>query len=676
MTKPYILSPAGSFDALRSAVNAGADEVYFGLDKFNARYNAQNFTGEELAQAIDMCRILGVKTNITMNTLVTDKECVEVLDAVYNAACLGADAFIVQDLGLARMIKAQMPEVVLHASTQCACHNAEGAKLLSDIGFSRVVLAREMPKEEIEKVVRLGIETEIFVHGALCVCHSGMCLMSSVIGKRSGNRGLCAQPCRLPYGIDKKGNSYPLSLKDLSLGQSVEDILSLGVTSLKIEGRMKSPEYVYGTTSIWRTLVDGGKNASYEQMKSLENVFSRGGFTDKYFTGGYTGDNRSMYGVRSSDDKQNTRNAEKEMQTQLFGRKRNISLCCKLAELEKAQISASCGDVRVDVVSEFVCPSASSRPVDEAEVKGGLSKLGNTFFAVGEDDITVEISGNVFLSKSMLNSLRRDAVSALERELTKRITPLRTAFQKKTQRREREAKTKIFVSCKSINDVMNIEKADYVSIPLCAFENMTDDSPAVKKINGLGAKIGVRMPRVLFGPEMKECERLLDTAKKLGADFCEISNVGQIELCKKKGFGLFGGIGLNVFNSASVEVLEDMGFELVTVSPELNEAQVRDLEKRPQTLLCAFVKGRLPVMVLESCIFKAHDKCRNNDGAEDMCGLLHDRIGMEFPVFAEKRLGSDIRSCRNIVYNSVATDILSKKEKTEKMNADAHLILL
>ena len=299
MTKPLILSPAGSYEALVAAVNAGADEVYFGLPEFNARYNAKNFTDEELEKALFMCRVLGVKSNITVNTLITDKEMPKALDMVYKAASLGADAFIVQDLGFASEIKKQMPNVCLHASTQCACHNLEGAKALTELGFSRVVLAREMPKDEIQKVIDAGIETEIFVHGALCVCQSGMCLMSSVIGGRSGNRGLCAQPCRLPYNMDENKNKYPLSLKDLSLGTKIEDLVPMGVTSLKIEGRMKSPEYVYGTTKMWRSLIDGGKNATKEQMRELESIFSRGGYTDKYFTGGYFKDNRDMYGVRS-----------------------------------------------------------------------------------------------------------------------------------------------------------------------------------------------------------------------------------------------------------------------------------------------------------------------------------------------------------------------------------------
>ena len=676
MTKPFILSPAGSFDALRAAVNAGADEVYFGLGKFNARYNARNFSDEELAEAIRMCRILGVKTNITMNTLVTDKESVEVLDAVYNAACLGADAFIVQDLGLARRIKQEMPSVVLHASTQCACHNADGAKRLSELGFSRVVLAREMPMDEIRKVVNLGIETEIFVHGALCVCHSGMCLMSSVIGKRSGNRGLCAQPCRLPYGIDKAGDKYPLSLKDLSLSGNIEDILSLGVTSLKIEGRMKSPEYVYGTTSIWRSLVDGGKNATAEQVRSLENVFSRGGFTDKYFNGAYVKDNRSMYGVRSSDDKQNTRNAEKEISPETGARKRKIGIRVCLAENENARVFASCDGVTAETVSDFVCSPASKLPVDEAEVKKAVSKLGNTLFYVEDKDVEVEISGSVFLSKSMLNALRRDVVSALEEKLAHPVKVERYLIHVPLRMRKAERDTLTLVSCKSIESVFSVQKADYISLPLAMFDDADGLQEALGRVKRLGACLGVRMPRVVFDSEMKECERLLALAKNNGAEFCEVSNVGTVDVVKKSGLALFGGIGLNVFNSSCVSVLEDMGFKLITLSPELNEAQMRDIEKGEGTLLCAFVKGRLPVMVLESCIFKAQDRCRNKDCTDEPCGILHDRIGMEFPVFAEKRLASDVKACRNIICNSVETDILSKKEKLDKMNVDAHLILV
>lgn len=662
MTKPLILSPAGSYEALVAAVNAGADEVYFGLPEFNARYNAKNFTDEELQKALRMCRILGVKSNITVNTLITDREMPKALDMVYKAANLGADAFIVQDLGFASEIKKQMPKVCLHASTQCACHSLEGAKALAALGFSRVVLAREMPKDEIKKVVDAGIESEIFVHGALCVCQSGMCLMSSVIGDRSGNRGLCAQPCRLPYSMDENKNNYPLSLKDLSLGTRIEDIMSMGITSLKIEGRMKSPEYVYGTTKIWRSLVDGGKNATKEQMKELESIFSRGGYTDKYFTGAYLKDNRDMYGVRSSSDKENTRKVEKELDFSESTRKRSVKIFCRLEAEKNAVAFAECDGIKVEITSDFTVPPATSRPLSQEDVKTSLMKLGTTFFDADEDDVKVEIVGDVFLSKSMLNSVRRQLCEELEKALAGQILIERNVPDRTYQRRKKAENMQKIVSCISI-DAAKRMSADYVSIPLSQIETDFD----------LGSMtFGVTLPHVVYSCEMDECKRLLCIAKQKGARFALVSNIGTVEAVKESGLCLFGNIGMNVFNSRTVEVLEDMGFSLITVSPELNEAQIRDLEKKDETKLCAFVKGRLPVMVLESCIVRAGGNCKKQNDAP--CTLLCDRMDMKFPVYGEKRLSTEPYPCRNIIYNAVETDILSKKEKMQKMNVDTALI--
>ena len=668
MTKPLILSPAGSFEALCAAVNAGADEVYFGLPEFNARYNAKNFTEEELKEALKMCRILGVKTNITMNTLLLDRELPKALDMVYNAASLGADAFIVQDLGFAREIKRQMPEIILHASTQCACHNSEGAKKLTELGFSRVVLAREMPESEIKKVVDLGIETEIFVHGALCVCHSGMCLMSSVIGDRSGNRGLCAQPCRLPYSMAENKNKYPLSLKDLSLSGNIEDVINMGVTSLKIEGRMKSPEYVYGTTKIWRSLVDGGRNATKEQFAALSDIFSRGGFTDKYFSGEYTKDNRNMYGIRSESDKSATRQTEKNLDFSKVERKKKIKIFCEIEKDKNVLAKAVCDDVFVSVTSDFAVPEASSKPLASDEIKLSLSKLGNTYFEAGDEDIEVVVKGNVFLSKSMLNSVRRSLCESLETALCNPCEIKRDISDNKKERRRKTDKTDRIFNCISIAAAKKVTGAEYLSIPLtgaCEIDEVLKRSCKC---------IGVTLPRVVYSSEMDNMKKLLSAAKEKGAEFALVSNIGQIDAVKESGLMLFGNIGMNVFNSETVEVLENMGCALVTVSPELNEAQVRDICKKEETKLCAFAKGRLPLMVLESCIVRAGGKCSmQNDKA---CGVLHDRKNMDFYVYGEKRLCENPYPCRNIIFNSVETDILSKKEKMSKMNVDAALIMV
>ncbi len=295
---PLLLAPAGSPQALKAAIDAGADEVYLGGSAFNARINANNFDNAALIKAGQLCRSTNVGLHITLNTLIYDKEFKAVLEYVdFLANNVQPDAIIIQDIGLAKVIRTQFPDLCLHASTQMRIHSPEDAKYLKALGFTRAVLARELPKEDIKAFAETGLETEIFVHGAICISESGGCLMSSVIGNRSGNRGECAQPCRLPY---KGNNKYPLSVKDMCLANHMTDIFETGVTSLKIEGRMKSPDYVSAVTSIYRRLIDEKRNATQKEMDILSGIFSRSGFTDGYFTSKIS---PKMFGIRSELDK-------------------------------------------------------------------------------------------------------------------------------------------------------------------------------------------------------------------------------------------------------------------------------------------------------------------------------------------------------------------------------------
>lgn len=297
--RPLLLSPAGSPAALKAAIDAGADEVYLGGSDFNARINASNFDREALIRAGRLCRGSGVGLHVTLNTLIYDKEFKSVLEYVsFLANDVCPDAIIIQDIGLAGVIRREFPTLALHASTQMRIHSYLDAEYLKALGFTRAVLARELPKEDIKAFAETGLETEIFVHGAICVSESGGCLMSSVIGNRSGNRGECAQPCRLPY---KAENRYPLSVKDMCLASHITEIANCGVTSLKIEGRMKAPDYVGAVTSVYRRLIDENRNATGEELKYLANVFSRSGFTDGYFTSRI---DRDMFGIRREEDKQ------------------------------------------------------------------------------------------------------------------------------------------------------------------------------------------------------------------------------------------------------------------------------------------------------------------------------------------------------------------------------------
>ena len=298
---PELLAPAGSPEALTAAIRAGADAVYMGASGFNARIGAANFTPESLKSEIARAHDAGVRIYLTLNTLVYDREIGDLLKTAEAAYLAGADALITADLGVASIIRRTFPDLPLHASTQMSGHNLEQAKMVAELGFERMVIARETSMEDLAYVCRNSpIEIEAFVHGALCVCHSGQCLFSSIVGGRSGNRGLCAQPCRLPYSDGRGGKSYPLSLKDLSLAPHLPALIDMGVASLKVEGRMKPPEYVAGVISIWRKLLDEGRGANAEEMRRLAEIFSRQGFTDGYFTKNI---GKNMLGIRTEGDK-------------------------------------------------------------------------------------------------------------------------------------------------------------------------------------------------------------------------------------------------------------------------------------------------------------------------------------------------------------------------------------
>ena len=300
---PELLAPAGSREALESALRAGADAVYLGGRLFNARMNAANFDDGEICRAVERVHKCGAKIYVTLNTLILEREYKAALEYVARLWNAGVDALIAADLGLCREISLNFPEFPLHASTQAGVHNAEGAKALAALGFERVVAARELSRENLQAIIDTGIETEIFVHGALCVSHSGQCLFSSLVGGRSGNRGECAQPCRMAYNK----NSYPLSLKDNCLAGHITEIINSGAASLKIEGRMKSPDYVYAVTSAWRRLLDEGRDATETEISDLAAVFSRSGFTDGYYTAKI---GAHMNGIRSESDKKATRRAK------------------------------------------------------------------------------------------------------------------------------------------------------------------------------------------------------------------------------------------------------------------------------------------------------------------------------------------------------------------------------
>lgn len=400
-----ILAPCGSAESLEAALNTGADAVYLGMKSFSARRNASNFTFEELCGAVEKSHIQGVKVYIALNTLFFDDEAEELKKAIRQADDSGADAVIVQDLGVAQLVKQTAPRLKLHASTQMTVTSASGAIFAKQNGFSRVVLPRELSYEEIARITStVDIETEVFVHGALCVCLSGQCLLSAAIGGRSGNRGLCAQPCRLDYTCGDHSNV--LSLKDLSLIGELQKLEAAGVTSAKIEGRMKRPEYVAAAVSQCRASLDG-KPTDTELLRS---VFSRSGFTKSYFDGTF----KKMQGIRSKEDAEGSAEAMSKLRSLYRAPYKRFTADMQIEAKADHPISCliTCGDLQATVTGAVPQP-AKTRPVTAEEITDRMSKLGSTVFTAGE--ITCTVDDGISVPASAVNELRRKAVDLMSR---------------------------------------------------------------------------------------------------------------------------------------------------------------------------------------------------------------------------------------------------------------------
>lgn len=633
---PELLAPAGSLEALKAAIAGGADAVYFGGGDFNARINAKNFSNEELKEAIDLLHSCGRKAYITLNTLVHDREMNDYLrfaEFVYTA---GADALIVADIGGAAAIHRHLPNLELHASTQMSGHNLAEAELLARHGFSRMVCARELPKDDIEYLVKNSpIEIEAFTHGALCVCHSGQCLFSSIVGGRSGNRGECAQPCRLPYRDEQGNESYPLSLKDLSLTNHITDLIECGVHSLKIEGRMKSPEYVFGVVRAFRTLLDEGRNATPDEISKLAKIFSRGGFTDGYFTRQI---NSKMLGVRSDEQKQFSKVAltSSEKIDEIVPQKIKISVFAEVCAEKPIFLRLDCGEISVTAYGQMP-EKAINAPLSAENIKKNLTKLGATRFelesyvALTDDDIIVPVSA--------LNSLRREACEMLEAALsTGKAT--REGFEKyvpvASHNTKREQRTARFYTSEQITPLSR-EYFDIIYLPLQNFNGECE---------------GVILPPVILDSELSKVDKMLGMAKAKGAKYALVGNLGALELAQKYGFEIHGDFRFNVYNNESVFELEKLGVKNILLSPELTLPQIRDVSGDT----AAIVYGRLPLMLLEKCVSKEISTCERCTSGKT---TITDRRGITFPVLREYEH-------RSVIYNSAPTYMADRESDLQR----------
>lgn len=614
--KTEILAPVGSKESLIAAVNSGADAVYMGTKKFNARIKADNFSFEQVKEAIDYCHARNVKVNITMNTLVADDEMPLALETLKQIYSLGADAVILQDLGFASLVKKAAPEIERHASTQMSVQTLAGVRLLENLGYERVVLPRELTREEIKNIKENAeCEFEIFVHGALCMCVSGQCYMSSMFGSRSGNRGLCAQPCRLPFKAEG-GTGHDLSLKDLSLVQNLREIYEMGVDSLKIEGRMKRPEYVAAAVTAVRTSLEGKPNADITEK--LKSVFSRSGFTDGYYMNSR---GREMFGTRQKEDVTAATNSLLSDLKKLYEKERAdipVSFCLSVLKDEKVSLSASAMGKSTFVQADNIPEKALNKPLTKEGLSERIAKCGGTQFYA--ENIEIQLDEGLIVPASVINNLRRTALADLENKMTSvKVKPFTdTNTETEPYKAEKPFKYNIRVA-KTGQIPDNLENVENLYIPLNFAENLAE------YLEKLPVKVGVEVPRGIFGAETL-VENYLLRAKKLGIKIAYCSTIDGIALAKKHGFEIHSGFSVNVFNSFSTDVLESLGVKEITLSPELTLGRIEKMGGKAKRGIIGY--GRLPLMLTRNCPVKNGKDCQDCKSN----GYLTDRMNMKFPV--------------------------------------------
>ena len=641
-----LLSPAGSPEGVIAAVQNGADAVYMGMGAFNARRGAKNFTDEEFVKAVRYCHVRGCKVYVTLNTLVNDREMRDAVAAAKLASDAGADALIVQDLGMSYAIRCALPDIPLHASTQMSLHNLAGVEAAAEMGITRAVLARELSFEQIRFITKnASIETEVFVHGALCFCHSGQCYMSALIGRRSGNRGLCAQPCRLQYSLGGRMDDHPLSLKDNCLVDQIRRLEEAGVASLKIEGRMKRPEYTGIVTGVYAKAIREQRNPDKEEMELLEKTFSRQGFTQGYFIG----DKLDMFGVRSEPDKDADKIFATARKQYAEGEMRRVPVhfYTVLEKGEHIKAIAFDDDGHKAIATGPVPERAKRQGLTEQYLTEQMFKTGGTPYNCIENKAKAE--PGLYLPASEINELRRKLIAQLSAEREK-------APERRTLRIPAPP-----VNVPAISDPARIYqvrtaeqltpelaelKPDYIYFP--AMELAENFDPLRPFIDN-GARPVAVMPRVITDDQSREVYAALEKLFDYGVNEALTGNLGHVFIARQAGMKVRGDFGLNAFNSYTLRVLQDAGFISATASFELRLAQIKAMAKPIDTELIIY--GRLPLMVSDQCIIRqSAGRCNCQTP-----GQLSDRMGSVFPVVREF-------GCRNVIYNAHKLYLADKRD--------------
>ena len=614
MSRFEVLSPVGNGEMLTAACRAGADAVYLGAKEFSARRNAENFDDDALKEAVKYCHIRGVRVYLTLNIQIKDIELSSAVDLARRAYNYGIDGVIIADLGLAAVLHQLIPKLPLHASTQMTVHTPAALEILKNAGFTRVVAAREMSREELKELCKrakeLDIEVEVFVHGALCMSVSGQCLLSAFLGSRSGNRGLCAGPCRLPFEA-KGGTGYDLSLKDLSLLPHIKELCDMGVTSFKIEGRMKRPEYVAAATAACRFAVDNGAVPT-EFLDTLKNVFSRSGFTDGYYENKL---GRDMFGIRTKEDVTAADKAFPKIHELIRAERRTVKIKAEITVKKGLPVTLTLDDGINKVTAKGEIPkTAQNRPITPESLKAGLDKFGSTPYIL--EEFSADCGEGLFVSAAELNAIRREAAELLDR---KRGEVRREESRAEYTLLERDINNtttpKIYARFEDISQIPNsLSGIDAVIFPL---EKDFD-------INIDGVELIADIPRGIISEEL--IRNRLRIFKEKGFNTAVCGNLSALQIATEEGFKIIAGTGLNVLNSESAAAAYELGADRVILSNEITLKDASKLSSPIPTGIVAY--GNIPLMLFKNCPLKNGRNCADCDKK----GTITDRKNTEFPV--------------------------------------------
>ena len=692
--KLEVLAPAGSFESLKAAVNAGADAVYMGGGKFGARAYAQNPEGESLLDAIDYAHLHGVKLYLTVNTLLKTRELEEELyDYLLPCYEHGLDAVLVQDMGVLKAVRAWFPDLPVHASTQMTLNGAGGVKVLKELGAERAVLSRELSLDEIAVISReTGIELETFVHGALCYCYSGQCLFSSILGGRSGNRGRCAQPCRLAYSAaDEKGKSLTgeqtlLSPKDICALDLIPEIAKAGVYSLKIEGRMKRPEYTAGVVRIYRKYVDqylqhGEKNykVAEKDRKELLLLFNRDGFSEGYYK---QHNGKNMMALKNAEATDQEKRDYEELIARIHSEyvepAQKIRINGYLSACEGQPMSLTLtaeDDPEVSALIEGEVPQrAQNRPMEEAQFAKQMRKTGNTSFEW--EHLEIHLEGDLFVPVGALNNLRREALEAIRNALLEswhRPAPSELPVKEKTTKeKETPEKTMLHVSAETEEQLESVlryaeEQKEESGLEAVYLEAETMEESLehqIDRIHAQGLRAYVMLPVIFRQKTRLRYEKNKNFWKELPVDGYVIRNLEEYTFLKENGLlaGMITDHNVYTFNRRSKAYWKEAGSVRQTSPLELNARELKELSDADSIQV---IYGRYPMMVTAGCIHKTLGRCK---GVPEQWSLK-DRYRKVFPV------KNHCRDCYNIIYNSQPLYLLDRKDELSALHAGAYRMM-